>query len=384
MRSNRHIIVGTAGHVDHGKTELVKALTGVNTDRLKEEQERGISIELGFAELVLPSGDRVGLVDVPGHERFVKAMVAGAGRHRPRSPRHRRRRERHAADPRAPRDPPLAGAARWRRRRDEVRLGGRGNARAGGGGDRRSRAWHVSRARTARSSVGANREWFGRIARRARRGDLEAPPRPTDAPFRLPVDRVFTLPGVGLLVTGTAWSGRISEGDSVELLPDGPKARVRGLQVHGEKRQSAFAGERVAMNLHGPKTEEVERGMMVATEGAFRSSWMLDVTLSVLADWDRPFVNRTRVRIHHGAAEILGRAILLDRDELRPGDSAPAQLRLESPLAAARGDRFGLAAVLTDAHSRRGRRPRPESHQAQALPRRRPRSDRVAGKRRCR
>ena len=168
------------------------------------------------------------------------------------------------------------------------------------------------------------------------------PARPTDTYFRLPVDRVFTLAGVGLLVTGTAWSGRIREGESVVVLPPGFEARVRGVQVHGEKRQEAFAGERVALNLHGPKSGDLERGMLVATPGMLQPSFMLDVKLHVLPSWTKPLANRARVRIHHGAAELLGRVVLLDRDALEPGDSAPAQLRLESPLATDRGDRLVL------------------------------------------
>jgi selenocysteine-specific elongation factor len=170
------------------------------------------------------------------------------------------------------------------------------------------------------------------------RATSQLPPRPTDTYFRLPVDRVFTLSGVGLLVTGTAWSGRVAEGDSLVVLPPGREARVRGVQVHGEKRQSAFAGERVALNLHGLKSGDVERGMLVATPGMLRPSYMLDVRLRLLESAERPLANRVRLRIHHGAAEIFGRAVLLDREALQPGDAAPAQLRLEAPLAAERGD----------------------------------------------
>ena len=342
MRPNRHIIVGTAGHVDHGKTELVKALTGVNTDRLKEEQERGISIELGFAEMLLPSGDRVGLVDVPGHERFVKAMVAGA----------------------AGMDLGMLIVAADESVMPQTRehleilqlLGLQGGVVV------------VTKCDLADDDMldlvaaeiddlvrGTFLETAPRVRVSARTGagldalrqalDSETaklPSRPLDAGFRLPIDRVFTLAGVGLLVTGTAWSGTVREGDAVDVLPPGLPARVRGIQVHGQKRQAAFAGERVAINLHGVKNDAVARGMQVASAGLLRASFMLDVKLHVLPGWSRPLAQRARVRIHHGASEILGRVVLLDRDELGPGEAALAQLRLESPLAAERGDRIVL------------------------------------------
>lgn len=335
---NRHIIVGTAGHVDHGKTELVRALTGVNTDRLKEEQARGISIELGFAELELPSGDRVGLVDVPGHERFVKAMLAGA----------------------AGMDLGLLVVAADESVMPQTRehleilslLAMKGGVVAITKSDLADdetlelvaaeiedlvRGTFLEGAPCVRVSA---RTGQGLDALRTALESATAalPPRASETYFRLPVDRVFTLSGVGLLVTGTAWSGRVQEGDTVALLPPERQARVRGVQVHGEKRQSACAGERVALNLHGLKTDDVERGMLVATPGMLRPSFLLDVTLRLLASWPKPLANRARVRIHHGAAEVLGRVVLLDRDALRPGDAAPAQLRLESALAADRGD----------------------------------------------
>ncbi len=341
-RPNRHVIIGTAGHVDHGKTELVKALTGVNTDRLKEEQERGISIELGFAELKLPSGDRVGLIDVPGHERFVKAMVAGA----------------------AGMDLGMLIVAadesvmpQTREHLEILQL-----LELKGGVVVLTKAdladddtLDVVDAEVEDLVHGTFLEHAPRVRVSAKTGrgldDLrqaldtvtaKLPPRPSDTYFRLPIDRAFTIAGAGLLVTGTAWSGRVHEGDTVEVLPVGLQARVRGIQVHGEKRQTAFAGERVALNLHGPKNDEVERGMVVATSGMMKPTFMLDVTLRVLPTWERALLNRTRVRIHHGANELFGRVVLLDRDELLPGDSGPAQLRLESPLAAERGDRIVL------------------------------------------
>ena len=342
MSKNRHIIVGTAGHVDHGKTELVKALTGINTDRLREEQARGISIELGFADLQLPGGDRVGLVDVPGHERFVKAMVAGA----------------------AGFDLGMLIVAadesvmpQTREHLDIMQLLG---LPAGlvvitkcdlvdeetadiveAELDDVLAATFLESAPRVRTSA-RTRVGLDDLLKTLEKMTAELPTRPADRFFRLPVDRAFPLPGVGLVVTGTAWSGKIREGESLELLPPQKQARVRGLQVHGDKRAEAFAGERIAINLHGLKHEDVERGMLLATPGMMQPSWMIDARLSLLKTFDRALKNRTRVRVHHGAAEVLARVVLLDRDSLEPGESAPVQLRLEEPLCTERGDRIVL------------------------------------------
>ena len=377
MRPNRHIIIGTAGHVDHGKTELVKALTGVNTDRLKEEQERGISIELGFAELLLPGGDRVGLVDVPGHEKFVKAMVAGA----------------------AGMDLGLLIVAadesvmpQTREHLDilqllELKGGVVVLTKADLVDDEMLelveaevedlvRGTFLTKAPRVRVSAKTGRG-IEDLKRALEQVTATVPARPSDVYFRLPVDRAFSLPGVGLLVTGTAWSGKVHEGDAVELHPSGDAARVRGIQVHGEKRSVAYAGERVALNLHGLKNDAVERGMLVATQGMMHASYMLDVTVRVLPAWGRALANRTRVRVHHGASELMGRVVLLDRDELKPGEAAAAQLRLESPLAADRGDRIVLrqyspmrtlgGAVVLDANPQKHKRFRDDVLQAIAI-----------------
>lgn len=342
MSKNRHIIIGTAGHVDHGKTELVKALTGINTDRLREEQERGISIELGFADLQLPGGDRVGLVDVPGHERFVKAMVAGAA----------------GVDLGM-----LIVAAdesvmpQTREHLDIMQLLG---LRAGlvvltkcdlvdsetadiveAELDDLLAGTFLESAARVRTSA-RTRAGLDDLLQTLEKMTAELPARPVDRFFRLPVDRAFPLKGVGLVVTGTAWSGKISEGDTLELLPTQKPARVRGIQVHGEKRAVAFAGERIAINLHGLKHEDVQRGMLLATPGMMQPSWMIDARLSLLSSFGRALKNRTRVRVHHGAAEVLARVVLLDRESLDPGESAPVQLRLEEPLCTERGDRIVL------------------------------------------
>ena len=342
MRKNRHVIIGTAGHVDHGKTELVRALTGVNTDRLREEQERGISIELGFAEMTLPSGDCVGLVDVPGHERFVRAMVAGA----------------------AGIDLGLlvvaADESVMPQTREHLEIMALLGLRSGVVAVTKcdlvdAETIEIVEAEIADLVHGTFLEGARVVHTSARTaGGLDAlaaaldavtatlPPKPTDTFFRLPVDRAFALSGVGVVVTGTAWSGRLREGDTVELLPSQRPARVRGVQVHGEKREAAFAGERIAINLHGVKLHDVRRGMMVVTQRVLQPAYMLDANVYLLPSFDRALRNRSRVRVHHGAAEVLARLVLLDRDALEPGDSAPAQLRLEEPLATDRGDHLVL------------------------------------------
>ncbi|UCE02793.1 MAG: selenocysteine-specific translation elongation factor [Candidatus Latescibacterota bacterium] len=364
MHANRHIILGTAGHVDHGKTELVRALTGINTDRLREEQERGISIELGFAEMVLPSGDRVGLVDVPGHERFVKAMVAGA----------------------AGMDLGLLVVAADESVMPQTRehldimalLGLRGGVVAVTKCDLVDeetaeiveaeiedlvQGTFLEGARVVRTSA-RTRQGLDDLLSALEETTATLPAKPTDTFFRLPVDRAFVLPGVGLVVTGTAWSGRVREGDTVEVLPLQRRARVRSVQVHGQKRQEALAGERVAINLHGFKQEELERGMLVATPEMLQPSYMIDASIYLLPSFKRALRNRTRVRVHHGAAEVFGRVVLLDREELEPGDSGPAQLRLEQPLATDREDHIVLRfySPMRTIGGARVLDPRPEKH----------------------
>jgi len=340
----KHVTIGTAGHVDHGKTALIKALTGIDTDRLKEEKERGISIELGFAYLDLPSGIRAGIVDVPGHERFIKNMLAGVGGI----------------------DMVLLVVAadegvmpQTREHMDIVQILG------------------INCGAVALTKIDlVDEEWLNLVSDEVR-GYLEttslagAPvvpvsavsgvglqellrvidglvqavrERPSDRPARLAVDRVFTISGFGTVVTGTLVSGTVKEGDTLEILPQGTQARVRSLQVHGTKTQAAQAGRRVAVNLAGVEKQAVRRGDVIATPRAFTPSVLLDVRLFLLAG-AKPFKNRGRMRLHIGTAEIMGRAVLLDRDELEPGTSCYAQLVMEEPVVAGRGDRFVLRSV---------------------------------------
>ena len=338
--SKRRFILGTAGHVDHGKTELVSRLTGWNTDRLKEEQERGISIELGFAPLPLDSETMIGVVDVPGHERFVKQMVAGAC----------------GIDLAMLLVAADEGVMPQTKEHLEV-----------------LRSLHIATGVIVISKVDLATEEMLSIVKEEL-GDLvkgtfleNAPIIETSAktgegidalkrtlldltrrieqregagPFRLAVDRVFHIQGIGVVITGSGYSGSISVGDSLELLPSKKAVRVREIQSFGEKREKGFAGERLAIALQGAKLEEVSRGDMLVTPSAFATSSVLDarVHLAKYASFD--LKHRERVRVHHGAMEVLGRVVLLEGDDLHSGESGLVQLRLESPIVASEGDYF--------------------------------------------
>ena len=340
----RLAVVGTAGHIDHGKTALVRRLTGVDTDRLPEEKKRGISIDLGFAPLVTPAGARVGIVDVPGHERFVKNMLAGVG----------------GVDLVL-----LVIAAdegvmpQTREHFSIVKLLG------------------VERgviALTKRDLV--DDDWLALVTRDVRAlvaGSFleQAPIVPFSAvtgagtsdllaaldtqlsaasghsagdPMRLPVDRVFTVEGFGTVVTGTLWRGAVRTGDVLELLPGGAQVRVRRVQVHGETVEEALAGQRTALALHGVERDQVTRGDWLCAPASLRPSRVLDVRFELLGDYPREWKPDTRARFHLGASEIIGRLLLLGpaatSGGLRAGDSSLAQVRLEQPTVAARGDRF--------------------------------------------
>jgi len=336
----KRIIVGTAGHIDHGKTALVKALTGVDADRLKEEKERGITIDLGFADLTV--GDiHFGFVDVPGHERFVKNMLAGA--HgldlvmlvvaadegvMPQTREHfdicRLLAIRSGLVVITKVD--LADEELLALVEAEVADFTAGSFLAGAPVQRVS-------ARTGAGVEELKRE-LARLAAGA--GERDA-----DAGARLPIDRVFTIKGFGTVVTGTLVAGRIRAGDELELLPSaGRRARARGLQVHGRATTEARAGERTAVNLQGIEVAEVARGQALAPAGRLRATPMLDVRLELLAGAPRPLRTRSRVRLHLGTAEVLARVVLLGEAELAPGASGFAQLRLESPTLALPADRF--------------------------------------------
>jgi selenocysteine-specific elongation factor len=363
----RSVIVGTAGHIDHGKTALVRALTGVDADRLPEEKRRGITIDLGFAELDL--GDvRLGFVDVPGHERFVKNMLAGA----------------HGIDLVA-----LVIAAdegvmpQTREHFDICRLL---DVKSGLVVLTKTdmvdeELLELVRSESEELVAGSFLEGGAVVAVSARTGQgieelkatlreaaLNVPSRGSGSVARLPVDRSFTMRGFGAVVTGTLVAGEIEEGQELELLPAGGRVRVRGLQVHGASVRKAEAGQRTAINLGGVEASSVERGMTLAPAGRLSATQIVDARVTVLADAPRALKTRQRVRVHHGTAEALARvAVLEESGEIAPGASGLAQLRLESPIVALPGDRFILRTYspqrtiaggeILDAHAqkRRGR-----------------------------
>lgn len=373
----KHIIIGTAGHVDHGKTVLIKTLTGTDTDRLKEEKERGISIELGFAYLKLPGGLQAGIIDVPGHERFIKNMLAGVG-----------------------------GV-------DLVLL-----VIAADEGVMPQTREHLEIIQLLQVEKGVvvltkkdlvDQEWLDMVFEEAdeflRGTVLENAPviavsavtgegmeqlvqmidqlaagvekRKFTGPPRLPVDRVFTVTGFGTVTTGTLLSGALHVGDNLQIYPGRERvSRVRNLQVHGLKVDTAEAGQRVAVNLTGVDTESVSRGDVLARPGSLRPSHRLDVRLQLLDSAPKELKHRARVRIYLGTAEILGRVILLDREELQPGGETYVQMQLETPVAVAKNDHFVIRSyspmrtvgggVVVDPAPARHRRNRPEIMEALA------------------
>jgi selenocysteine-specific elongation factor len=343
--AERHVIIGTAGHVDHGKTTLIRALTGVDTDRLAEEKARGMTIDLGFAHLELPGDPPIlaGVVDVPGHERFVKNMLAGAGGvdvalivvaadegPMPQTLEHLdiltvlgvssgvvALAKADLADPELAE---LAGEAT----RDALK----GTPLAD------VPVVPVSAA------TGAGLDELKAALRRAAEA---APPRDDRAAFRLPVDRVFSLPGVGTVVTGTLVSGTLRAEDPVAVQPQGIATKARSLQTHNRKVTRATAGTRVAVNLPGVEVGDVERGAVLTPPGTLTATNLVDARVSVLPGVGRPLKHRDRVRVHLGAGEALARLLLLEGAEISPGSGeAPAQLLFESPVAPARGERFVL------------------------------------------
>jgi selenocysteine-specific elongation factor len=338
----KQIVLGTAGHIDHGKTSLIKALTNIDTDRLKEEKERGITIDLGFAFLNLSDDIQLGIVDVPGHERFVKNMLAGVGGIdlvvlviaadegvMPQTREH------------------LAICELLRVREGLVALTKI---------DMVDPDWlELVQEDTAEFLRGTFLEGKPIVPVSSKTGEgldtllatLRAlcqplTPRSTTGPVRLPIDRVFTMRGFGVVVTGTLFSGSLRLEDRVEVLPQRETARVRGLQVHNQSMPEAVAGQRTAVNVQGLERTEIQRGDVLVTPGRFPVTYMLDVTLTLLADAPRPLKHRDRVRFHIGTSEIMGRIILLDCDEVQPGEEVFAQLHLEESAIAAPQDRYVL------------------------------------------
>lgn len=334
----KHVIVGTAGHIDHGKSALVRALTGTDPDRLKEEQLRGITIDLGFAHLDL--GDvQVGFVDVPGHEKFVKNMLAGVG----------------GID-----FVVMVVAAdesimpQTREHFDICRLLGVG---AGIVAITKSDMVDPEMLELVRDEItetmsgsflenaeviavsSKTGEGIDRLKKAIHSLSLSVRPRPSHRLLRLPIDRSFSIRGFGTVVTGTLTSGELQKDQEVELIPGGLVARVRGLQVHGNMTGHAVAGQRTAVNLQGVDLEQVERGMVITAPHAFQPTQILDVELHLLPS-AKPIRNLVKVRFHQGTIEVLARVALIGRETLLPGESTFAQLRLDSPVFCLHGDAF--------------------------------------------
>jgi len=336
----KHVVVGTAGHIDHGKTSLVKALTGTDTDRLPEEKARGITIDLGFAFLEEPGELTIEIVDVPGHERFIKNMLAGVGGIdlamlviaadegvMPQT------REHFAICSLLHIQSGLVVLTKtdlvepdWLELvREDVAGLARGTFLAAG----------PIVAVSAKTGEGiaelraALRELAARVLSRG-----------TDQLPRLPIDRVFTIKGFGTVITGTLMAGRLRVDERVEVFPAGVQAKIRGLQTHSQAVTESSAGQRTAVNLQGVERAAVERGNVLGLAGTLVPSVLVDGALELLPEAPRPLKSRDRVRVHTGTSEIMARVLLLDRPELAPGQSAFARFRLEAPLVALPGDRF--------------------------------------------
>jgi selenocysteine-specific elongation factor len=348
MAATKRVVVGTAGHIDHGKTALVRALTGVDTDRLSEEKRRGITIELGFAHLALPGGTVAGVVDVPGHEKFVKSMAAGAGGI----------------------DVVLLVVAadegvmpQTREHLDICRLLGvprglvvvtKADLLPGLGEDWLPLLEEEIRTATAGTFLeGAaiipvsaqSGEGLDRLREAIAAVVAEVPERPADGPLFLPVDRAFSLKGFGTVVTGTLLSGQLAEGEAIALCPGEPGAeplRARSVQIHGAAAPRALAGQRTAVNLPGIDPSAIHRGQALVRAGEIRPARILDAEVALLAAAERPLPARARLLLHVGTAQVPAVVALLDREELAPGATALVQIRLGEPVAALPGQRFIL------------------------------------------
>ncbi|NLB19027.1 MAG: selenocysteine-specific translation elongation factor [Syntrophomonadaceae bacterium] len=335
----KRIIIGTAGHIDHGKTALVRALTGVDTDRLKEEKKRGISIELGFAPLTHANGQLAGIVDVPGHERFVRQMLAGAfgmdlvlliiAADEGIMPQTREHLD----------IIQLLGISRgivvitnkdlvdeeWLMMvEDDIKEYLK---------DSELKDWSIMAA----SSV--TREGIPEILQAIGDLSVQVEEKPTVGQARLPIDRVFTMTGFGTVVTGTLWSGKIRLNDVLQVLPQDRSVRVRTLHVHNHKVEEALAGQRVAVNLQGVDISEISRGSTLASPGFLKPTYRVSAKLTLLSS-GRPVKNWTRIRFHLGTDECLGRLVLLEHDELQPGENGYVQIVMEEPVVCAKNDRF--------------------------------------------
>lgn len=337
----KNIIIGTAGHIDHGKTTLIRALTGRNTDRWEEEQRRGITIDLGFTWFDLPGGGRAGIIDVPGHEKFINNMVAGV----------------------VGMDLVLLVIAadegmmpQTREHVDILRLLGiEKSIIVLNKCDLVDEEWMELVEEEVREELQGTFLAHAPVLRVSAATGLglaelinviehmtcdEVLSKDTQTIPRLPVDRVFSLSGFGTIITGTLVSGRVAKEDTLEMYPLGRECKIRSIQVHGEDKKICYAGQRVAINLSNVKKKEIQRGCVLAPPDSMKNTDLLDVKLDMLDSSMRVLTNHTRLHFFTGTSEILCRAVLLDKEELGPGESGYVQLRLEEPIAVRRGDRF--------------------------------------------
>ena len=336
----RHVVWGTAGHIDHGKTSLIRAVTGIDTDRLKEEKKRGITIELGFASLDLPGGQRLGIVDVPGHEKFVKNMVAGAT----------------GIDLVAMIIAADEGVMPQTREHMEIctLLGVEYGLVAVTKIDMVDEEWlelviddisgftqgtflEDQPVLPVSSVTGQGIQAFAETLDTI---SAQIPERPPSNIFRLPIDRVFTMKGFGTVITGTLVSGQIQVGDTIMIYPSAITSKVRGLQVHNQRVEQASSGLRTAINFQGLEKAAVNRGEVLSTPGTLKPSYMVDGAIHYLSSNKKPLKNRTQVRFHTGTSEIMGNIILIDREALDPGQATVAQIRLDTPVALVKDDRY--------------------------------------------
>ena len=337
----KNIIIGTAGHVDHGKTRLIKALSGIDTDRLEEEKKRGITIELGFAHIPNDAGYNIGVIDVPGHEKFIKNMLAGIGGIdfvlfvvaadegiMPQTREHFEILQALGID-----DGIIAITKtdmvdeEWLELvQEDIRDYVEGSFLEG-------KPMIPVSAKSGANIDLLKEEIIRKCDRESKR--IEAPEM-----FRLPVDRVFTKSGFGTVVTGTLMDGTCSLNDEVHVFPEETPAKIRGIQTYGNDVDQAVAGQRTAINLSGVRKEDIRRGDVIAAKSAVSVTGMLDVKLKIFDSSERMVLNNSRVHLYCGSKEVLTKVILMDRDALSAGEEAYVQFRLEEPIAVRRGDRF--------------------------------------------
>ena len=336
----KNVILGTAGHIDHGKTTLIKALTGRETDNLKEEKQRGISINLGFTYFDLPSKKRVGIVDVPGHEKFIKNMLAGAcgidivllviaadEGVMPQTIEH--------LDILNYLDVKkgiivltkcdLVDEEFIELVKDDIR--------------EKTKGLFIEGASIVEVDS-VSRRGLDKLVQKIDEISEDIEEKKTDAPSRMSIDRVFSLKGFGTIVTGTLIEGKISVDDEMTIYPSEKKVKVRNLQVHGCDVKTAYAGQRTAINLSNIKVSEIQRGDVIAQTGSVEESMMIDVNISLVEHCKKSLKHWDRIRIFHGTKQILCRIVPLNEDEIQYGESGYAQLRLEEKIVAKKGDRF--------------------------------------------